>query len=299
MLEVESMLTLDHREGSAQALEPLLATTGDMEAYQARFGRVRRDKAFFFLAFDAANPNSILSCLAKARENGRAVREALSSDMVVQLNKLYWRARDLAKKPQAWKNPGDALEPFSLGCGLFTGLSHSTMSRGQAWQFLHLGRCLERADQTSRLLDVKYLLPQGSPALEELQWTALLRSASALEMYRRSFGLVRPESAAAFLIFDVEFPRSLRYCLSQAQASLDLVSQAPPLNEAQRRLGPMLASIQYGGIRELLASGMHQALDRFQASLNRVDEAIHEVFFNPRMELPPGDPALIQGSQQQ
>ena len=150
-----------------------------------------------------------------------------------------------------------------------------------------MGRLLERADKTSRLLDVKYfmLLPSvtdvGTP-LDDIQWAAVLRSASALEMYRKRHGHIAPEQIINFLVLDHEFPRSIHYCLTTANDSLHAISGTPIgmyRNTAEQRLGQLRAELAYTDTRQIVTRGLHEFLDAFQTKLNLVDQCIYDTFF--------------------
>jgi uncharacterized alpha-E superfamily protein len=173
---------------------------------------------------------------------------------------------------------------------LFLGITDATMSHGEGWHFARLGRLLERADKTSRILDVKYfmLLPTiaevGTP-FDIIQWSALLKSASALEMYYKRFGRISPDDVTSFLILDSTFPRAIRYCLIKSEGSLHAISGSEHgsyQNQAEKRLGRLRAELDFGDLEDCLAGGLHEFLDLFQAQLNRVGDAIFETFFAPR-----------------
>jgi uncharacterized alpha-E superfamily protein len=147
---------------------------------------------------------------------------------------------------------------------------------------------IERADQTSRTLDVKYfiLLPSledvGTP-IDEIQWNAVLGSASALEAYRQKHGRVSPNCVVEFLVLDREFPRSIHFCLTQADQSLHAISRTPSdtfSNAVERRIGQLRAELDYTSVGDIMAGGLHQYLGAFQAKLNAVGCAIHETFFD-------------------
>ena len=178
----------------------------------------------------------------------------------------------------------------------FVGITDVTMSHNEGWHFGRLGCLLERADKTSRILDVKYylLLPNvhdvGTP-VDDIQWSAVLRSASAFEMYRKRFGLLRPDRVADFLMLDREFPRAMHYCLVQAEESLHAISGSPPgtfQNAAEQRLGRLRSELDYAHIDEIITRGLHEFLDAFQAKLNDVGTAIYETFVAllPVMDVP-------------
>jgi len=178
---------------------------------------------------------------------------------------------------------------------LFTGLMDCTMSHGEAWNFARIGMMVERADKTSRILDVKYfmLLPQAdlvNSPIDNIQWMAVLRSASAFEMFRKEHHRIIPRSVADFLIFDSHFPRSIRHCISKAKICLHRITGSPPgsvHNAAEKRLGRLEADLEYTDIDEVIDQGMHEYLDNLQTRLNEVDTAIGTTFFNlkPQTEI--------------
>jgi uncharacterized alpha-E superfamily protein len=161
------------------------------------------------------------------------------------------------------------------------------MSRGEAWHFRRLGRSIERADKTSRILDVKYylLLPNvadvGTP-LDTVQWAALLKSASALEMYRKKHGRITPAQVAKFLVLDCDFPRAMHFCLIRAEQALLAITGGAPgtfRNSAEQHLGRLRAELDYANMEEIIHRGLHEFIDSFQNKLNSVGASIHETFF--------------------
>src|SRR5262249_15019938 len=156
--------------------------------------------------------------------------------------------------------------------------------------FCRLGRLLERADKTSRILDVKYflLLPSaadiGTPA-DDIQWAAVLRSASAFEMYRKRHRLMVPHRIVDFLLLDREFPRAAHYCLIKADESLRAISGSPVGtfgNPAERHLGQLRADVAYAEVREIITRGLHEFVDALQTRINLVGESVFSTFFAPR-----------------
>jgi uncharacterized alpha-E superfamily protein len=185
--------------------------------------------------------------------------------------------------------PLDFFHEIKMASHTLQGVTDSTMSHNEAWHFARLARLLERADKTSRILDVKYylLLPSvhdvGTP-IDTIQWAALLKSASALEMYRKAFGRITPAQVAEFLILDREFPRSIRFCMIHAEESLLGITggrMGSFQNLAEQRLGRARADLDYTGIEEIIKVGMHEFIDRFQTKLNEVGEAVYHSFLSP------------------
>jgi uncharacterized alpha-E superfamily protein len=157
-VDVNFQLMLDAPEGNDQQWEPLVATTGDHAQFTKRHGAATEENATKFLTFESENPNSILSCLRAARENARNVREIISSEMWLQLNRFYLIVKSAAESPGGLENPQDFFDTVKQASHLFSGITDATMTQGEAWHFSRLGRMLERADKTSRILDVKYFL---------------------------------------------------------------------------------------------------------------------------------------------
>jgi uncharacterized alpha-E superfamily protein len=287
-IDVNLHLMLDFPDSLAtQQWGPLVDTTGDRQLFQARYGAPVRDEVIAFLTFDLEYINSIYSCLRMARENARSVREVISSEMWEQVNTFYLMVRDAALHKDVLAEPHAFFTQVKMASHLFVGITEVTMSHNEGWHFGRVGRLLERADKTSRILDVKsnLLLPTTSDAglpLVESQWAAVLKSASAFEMYRQRFGRLQPELVADFLVLDRAFPRAMHDCLIKAEESLHAISGSPLgtfCNPAEQRLGRLRAELDYAQIQEIIAGGLHQFLDTFQAKLNDVDNAIFETFF--------------------
>jgi len=289
-IEVNLNLNLDLPRGTAEQWEPLVAITGDHESFEDRYKKATKENVIQFLTADSENPNSILSCLLAARENGRSVREIISTDMWEQVNRFYLMVRDAVSSGLSSHNLHTFLVDVKAASHLLLGITDATMSHGEGWHFARLGRLLERADKTSRILDVKYfiLLPTaagvGTP-FDIIQWSALLKSASALEMYAKRYGRIAPNDVTEFLILDPTFPRSIRYCLIKGEDSLRAISgseRGSYENLAEKRLGRLRAELDFADIEDCVTDGLHEFVDRFQAQLNRVGDAIFETFFAPR-----------------
>jgi uncharacterized alpha-E superfamily protein len=286
-IEVNLHLMLDTAATAGNQWEPLVNTTGDHALFAQRYNAPTRDNVLHFLTFDRDNPNSILSCVWKARENARSMRDIISSEMWEQANEFY-RLVKKAADTDALDNPHNFYTQVKMASHLFDGIADATMSHGQAWHFLRIGEMLERAEKTSRILDVKYfiLLPDAQDigsTIDSIQWAALLRSASAFEMYRKHYRRITPAKVADFLILNNDFPRAVRYCLGQAQESLRAISGSPPGfpgNEAERRLGRLSAELNYAQMDEIITIGLHEFLDNLQTKLNRIDDAIFDTFFS-------------------
>ncbi len=293
LVDVNLHLTLDAAADYGDQWEPLIDTVGGQPLFAGRYGVAERDSVMRFLTFDRENPNSILSCAWKARENARSVRDTISSEMWEQANRFYAFLKGYAESDYALMNPHDFYTEVKMATHLFDGIADATMSHGDAWHFLRLGEMVERADKTSRILDVKYfiLLPrwQGiGSTVDSIQWAALLKSASAFEMYRKKYKSISPAKVADFLILNREFPRAIRWCLDQAAESLQCLStgmrQSAP-NQAERRLGRLVSELHYARIEEVISRGLHEFLEDLQGYLSSVHEAIAETFFSATLPL--------------
>jgi uncharacterized alpha-E superfamily protein len=286
-VDVNLNLLLDSPPGVEQQWEPLIRTTGDLTLFKERYGEPTIDNVIQFLAFDKDYANSILSCLTAARENARSVREIISSEMWEQVNTFYHQVKDTVSTHHLSNWP-DFFAQVKLSSHLFAGVMDATMSHNEAWHFGQLGRLIERADKTARILDVKYfiLLPSVQDigtALDELQWIALLKSASAYEMYRKCQHRISPQTVVSFLVLDREFPRSIQFCLLQAEASLHHITGTTAgmwTNPAERTLGKLRSELDFITIEEIIQSGLHEFLDQIQSQLNLVSKTIFKTFFD-------------------
>ncbi len=170
------------------------------------------------------------------------------------------------------------------------GVTDATMTHGEGWHFCQLGRSIERADKTSRILDVKYFILLPSPAdvgtpYDDVQWSALLRSASALEMYRQRHGRILPASVVEFLVLDREFPRAVLFCLTKANESLHAISGSAMggfANRPEQQLGQLRAELAYASAKQIIERGLHEFVDNLQQRLNAIGASISDAFFAKR-----------------
>ena len=286
-IDVNLQLMLDASSGEGQQWLPLVNTTGDHEEFEKRVGKGTQENVIHFLTFDAENSNSILSCVRAARENARTIREIISSEMWLQLNKFYLMVNAAAAHPGALANPHDFFTEVKNANHLFNGITAATMTHGEPWHFFHMGRMLERADKTSRILDVKYFIllrsaqDVGTP-FDDIQWAAVLRSASAFEMYRKRHGRISPRGVTEFLLLDREFPRAIHFSLLAVRDSLHKISGTPIgtfRHAPEKLLGQLCSDLSFTGIDEIINSGLHEYLDDLQTQMNLVGAGISETFF--------------------
>ncbi|HEY9877265.1 MAG TPA: alpha-E domain-containing protein [Leptolyngbyaceae cyanobacterium] len=284
-VDVNLNLLLDSPIG-VQQWEPLVITTGDQALFRQRYGEATAENVLRFLTFDKEYPNSIISCLQSARENARSVREIISSEMWEQVNGFYLMVKEAADTGSL-SDLHTFFPEVKMSSHLFAGVMDATMSHNEGWHFGLLGRLLERADKTARILDVKYyiLLPSISDvgtSLDDLQWIALLKSASAYEMYRKCQYRITPTGVTEFLVLNREFPRSIQFCVLQAEKSLRQITGTPSGTwrmPSDRTIGRLRAELDYITIDEIVNQGLHEFLDGLQLRLNQVGHAIYEDFF--------------------
>jgi uncharacterized alpha-E superfamily protein len=222
------------------------------------------------------------------------VREIISSEMWAQLNESYLMVNDAARQGDALMDPQELFESVKMASHVFAGVTDATMTHGEGWHFCQLGRMLERADKTSRIVDVKYflLLPtieDVGTTVDDMQWAAVLRSASAFEMYHKRHGRISPPRIVEFLLLDREFPRAIHYCLMSARRSVHAISGTPAgmfRTSVEQLLGALCSELNYAQIDEIIMSGLHEWLDVLQARMNKVGLGIEETFFAARV-VPP------------
>ena len=303
-LEVSEAMALDCPPGSAEPWLPLVEVTGDRHRFDTAYPGATPKQVVRFLLLDRSNPNSIVSCIAMARENARQIRDVITTEMWEQINDLHWSLQD---DEDIWREPvQEQLRIIRRGCQLVYGITDTTLSRDLSWLFSQLGRLIERADKTSRILDVKYFLLLPSPeevggVLDELQWITLLRTAGAYQMYRQSMQhAISPASVARFLLLDPIFPRSVRYCLQGISDTLQQIQRQPNQDtpdDLDCLRGQLLARWSYVRIDNLIEAGLHEAIDQLQQDLNQLHNLIQSRYFTSTdLRSIPTDPACVLSS---
>ena len=236
--------------------------------------------------FDAANPESVIAAVNGARENARQVREEISADMWEQINGLYLRLKD-ARAEGTWSSRPHYLARLVIdGVHLFQGITDATMGQGEGWQYLRLGRFLERADATAGLLDVYYTdgasPTGGASVIATGEWVGLLRSCSALEAYCRVYTAdLRPDRIAEFLLLNPEFPRSLRFAAASVETSLRRIAEHVPRQtggRAARLAGRLHASLDYGQVDEILSDNPHAYLEGIRRQVRQIHTAVYQAY---------------------
>lgn len=240
-----------------------------------------------WLTFDADNPSSIMSCVNRARNNARSVRGAISPSIWRELNKLYWQLKDPDFVARGQESPHDFYGAVETGCQLFQGLCDATLLHDEGWQFMRLGRFLERADLTLRILDVKYRhLQHPTDATElpiqTLKWAAVLKSCLAYETYQRLYiSRVEPERVVEFLLLHPHFPHAVRFCLEEATralAALEGDSAGGGDRRVDRLLGQTLSDLRYLELDRVMRDGLHPFLQRVLDRCSQASLAIQDQY---------------------
>ncbi len=313
-IDVNLQLSLEQSVDPDAPWQALVAVTGAAEDFEKRYDHANRQNVMRFLTLDREYPSSIARCVAAARDNARTVRDVIPYEMWQQINAMNIMVNQAADDAIREDQPVGFYRAVKEASLLFAAITDATMSHNVAFEFSKLGRLLERADQTSRVLDVKYFLLLPKPddvggAMDVVQWAAMLRSVGALEMYRQVHGIITPRCVAEFLMLDPQFPRSVTHCLVQTEGCMaNLVGPGSRHTvEAQRQLGRLRSQLQFGEIDEIIDRGMHQYIDDLQNQLNHIDSAINTAFFeftpptpgSPGMPGSPGSPGIRDARQTQ
>jgi uncharacterized alpha-E superfamily protein len=282
---------------------PLVTITGDEALFNESYKEVTPRAVIEFLLWHPQNENAVTACINRARENARTVREQISSEMWEHINRLYFLVRDV-KRSTVLRNPGEFFSQIRNGSQAFEGITNATLTHSDPYQFMQLGRYLERADKTARILHAKYMyisrLDEDSTETYP-QLIALLRSCSAFEPFRRAAqGELSVERVVDYLMLDRAFPRAILFCLIQSLHALDtLGSDNSPLGKSEhprRTLGRLSADLEYLDTHELLGDGMDPYLNKLLIRLNYIGDDVARAYFTTRVILPDSRP---QHQQQQ
>ncbi len=288
---------------------PIVRATGDLEVFRNHHPRATAASVAEFMVFQQENPNSIVASVCQARENARMVRDQITMETWEELNHLYL----FVLSPQArqiWlDSPPDYFNQIKTSSLLLGGLSAATHLRNEGWWFNLAGRFIERADKTSRILDVhgQALPATGSPArlsqADALAWVAVLRSCSAWDAFKSLYGAdVQPRHVAEMLMLNENFPRSIRFCverLDEALRQISGVSHRHFSNEAEKLCGRLAAELRFTSIGEVFSAGLHGQLDQIQLHLNQIGDALFQTYIFHAFEAGPESRRVQQEEQQQ
>ena len=302
-IDVNLHLQLDLPLAPANQWEPLIETTGDMAEFTKKYGIVTECNVIQFLVFDEENPNSIFSCIRSARENARSVRETISSEMWEQVNSIYLQIQ-IHRANVSQVSLSEVLHGLRMACHMFQGITDATMSHNEAWHFVRLGRMIERAEKTSRILDVKYfiLLPSTRTVdtpYDDLHWSAVLKSVSGFEMYRKKYGRILPRNIVELLIMDRQFPRAILFCIIRANESLHAITGTSLVSSealSEQLLTSLTDELNTATVDMIIRGGLHEYLDRLQTKMNAVGDGLLADFFVWRPVETPEDMEQAQGA---
>lgn len=272
--------------------EGLLRISELMPAYDALHGDINARDMLHFMVRDATNPSSIVSCLHAARENARAVRGVLTTELWETQNQTWLELTRLLKSKHIEKDPAAFFEWVKFRSHLSRGVAIGTMLQDEAFHFFRMGTFLERADNTARLIDVKFqavaseAYSAGDPSDQErdfYHWSAILRSVSAFEVYRKVYRtVITPDRVAELLILRPDMPRSLLACMNEVVNNLRAVSNDTS-DDTEREAGKLRAELQFGRIDDIVANGLHAFLTQFLDRVNTLGERISRQFLMPSL----------------
>jgi uncharacterized alpha-E superfamily protein len=294
MLDVNYQTSLlpQSADMATQGWRGLLSISELTSTFSKRYADVSAQAVMDFMVHDDTNPSSIVACLRAARENARAVRGALTTEVWETQNQTWLEFNRMLKDGAFSRDPSSFFEWVKFRSHLSRGVTVGTMLQDEALHFLRVGTFLERADNTARLLDVKFQALAGgdyfgpgnnqeAPEVDFYHWSAILRSVSGFEIYRKVYrNVIHPEKVAELLILRPDMPRSLAECMNEAVANLKLVANDQS-SHTLRLAGRLQADLQYGRIDEILATGLHAYLTQFLDRVNSLGVGISRDFLVP------------------
>jgi uncharacterized alpha-E superfamily protein len=287
--ELEGAFPLAHGgESDPSALwGPILAISGDADLFEGFYGDDQAERNVLdFFAFRRDHPNSIMSCVSRARENARGVREMLSSEMYESLNMFFLEVTRWNVDKILESSPHGYFSQVKNASHLFHGITDRTLPMDEARAFLECGMFLERADKTARILDVKYHILLGTDeiggTLDQHQWIAVLKSVGAFEAFRKAnrFGIT-PAKVVSYLVRNPAFPASVSYAITRVDRALRQLGGTrglPAANRAERLVGRLRADLSFITTDEIIDQGLHQFLDQVQIRCIEIGSAISEVY---------------------
>ena len=295
MLDVNYQTSLlpQSADAALNGWKGLLSISELSHDYASRYGEVDARKVMDYMVSDERNPSSIYSCLMAARENARAVRGTLTTEVWETQNQTWLEFQRMLRNKSFQKDPGESFEWVKFRSHLSRGVTVGTMLQDEAFHFLRIGSFLERADNTARMLDVKFHAVEseffgttnGQAAKDQefdfYHWSAILRSVSGFEVYRKAYrNVIRPEKVAELLILRADMPRSLAACMDEVVSNLHHVANEQS-GETLRRAGRLQADLKFGRIDEILATGLHAFLTQFLDRVGTLGIGISRDFLVP------------------
>jgi len=264
----------------------LILVAGSREKFESLYGEYSAESVTDYLVFNRSNSNSIISCIGLARENARSIIESISSEMWEQINNLYHLLQTM--RPENVQNdPFRFYREIKNASHLFQGITDNTMARSQGWDFIQVAKYLERADNITRLIDVKYhiLAPNTSNkadvlscSVDIIQWMAVLKSCSALEAFKKSPSFTHPAGEHSGVSHSRQklFPRSIHFSIGAAKESLWRLSgnsTQKNLSDSDRLVGKMEAELSYTTVEDIIERGLHEYLDEIKIRLKKPENS--------------------------
>ncbi|MFG6488187.1 alpha-E domain-containing protein [Roseateles sp. BYS78W] len=288
MLDIAYQTSLQPQSAdeSEQTWRSLVSISELNGLYGAKYSTINARNVMEFMVADESNLSSIFNCLRAARENARAVRGALTTEVWETMNQTWLEFRRLLREGALTRDPSQLFEWVKYRSHLSRGVTVGTMLQDEAFHFIRIGSFLERADNTARLLDVKFYRQEQTQgdddaARDFYYWSAVLRSVSGFEIYRKVYSnVIQPDKVAELLILRPDMPRSLSHCVTRMLANLKRVANGHSA-ETLRRTGRLEAELAFGRIDEILAEGLHPFLDGFLAEVADLGSAISRDFLVP------------------
>ena len=287
LLDVTYQMSLvpQSEDAANRSWNAIIALNSLEEAFAAKYPAVNGENVLKFMVSDPDNFSSIHSCLRMSRENAHAVRGTVTTEMWETLNSTWLEAREKSFEQIANAGIGEYFEWVKMRSSLSRGTTLGTLLQDEAYNFIRLGTLLERADNTARILDVKYhvLRPQGEEevATDFYEWGALLRSVSAFEVYRKVYrDVITPDRVAELLILNRDMPRSLHFCMNSVIKVLELIANRQS-GETARQAGLLHAQLHYGRIEDILEQGLHGWLTDFMDRIYLIGDGISKDFLVP------------------
>ncbi len=294
-MSVNINLSYDLPEGISDHWNLLLEATHDKHMYDNIYGEDSEEQIIDFITFDSLNPNSIYSMLGNARENVRTVKEVVPKEFWESINKFYLRFKNYTfNSHHDMATMMEFYDGIKQQCQFLTGMLDACLTRNEVYYFFILGKFLERADKTSRFLDIGYFNNKSvaeskiSNSQDLIIWSSVLKSVSAFNMYRQQYKSLKYENIIEFLIKDRNFPRAICHSVKKAEYALYKISGSRPQNgyrnRAEKNISELNHVIDFTETEEIIKIGLHKFLNEFQIKNNKVDSEIFKVYFDLNSE---------------
>ncbi|MPQ56013.1 alpha-E domain-containing protein [Duganella sp. FT27W] len=287
-VNVQTCMLPQSDEDNAQVWRALLGISELEHRFAEHYDVLGAREVIDFMVRDPANPSSVVSCLTEARENARAVRGTLTTEVWETQNQTWLDMQKMLKSNMLEDDPSKFFEWVKYRSHLSRGVTLGTMLRDEAVHFIRLGTFLERADNTARILDVKFHSGTAAPAVRDAMnqrdfyyWGALLRSVSGFEIYRKVYrDVITPARIAELLMLRADMPRSLLACMDEVVHNLGEVRNDVSA-DTERLAGRLRAALQFSKIDDILEAGLHDTLTRFLADINQLGNRVSRDFLVP------------------